>query len=62
MICLLAAQSAALHGLGPVGAVSIVAALLAQITLLPALLLVAGRAEHYVRRVEWFDLSTEPEY
>jgi putative drug exporter of the RND superfamily len=43
MLCLLAAQSASLHGLGPVGAVSIVCALAAQITLLPALLLVCGR-------------------
>lgn len=43
MLCLLAAQSASLHGLGPVGAVSIVAALLAQATFLPALLLVVGR-------------------
>ena len=49
MICLLAAQSASLHGLGPVGAVSIAAALLAQITLLPALLLVAGRAVFWPR-------------
>jgi RND superfamily putative drug exporter len=49
MICLLAAQSAALHGLGPVGAVSIVAALLAQVTLLPALLLIAGRAAFWPR-------------
>jgi RND superfamily putative drug exporter len=49
MICLLAAQSAALHGLGPVGAVSIVTALLAQTTLLPALLLVAGRAAFWPR-------------
>ena len=44
MICLLAAQSASLHGLGPVGAVGIVSALLAQTTFLPALLLVPGRA------------------
>jgi len=44
MVCLLAAQSASLHGLGPVGAFSIVAALLAQTTFLPALLLVLGRA------------------
>jgi RND superfamily putative drug exporter len=43
MLCLLAAQSAALHGLGPVGAVGIVTALLVQTTLLPALLLVGGR-------------------
>jgi putative drug exporter of the RND superfamily len=43
MLCLLAAQSASLHGLGPVGAVSIIAALLAQTTFLPGLLLVFGR-------------------
>ncbi len=43
MVCLLAARSASLHGLGPVGAVSIVCALIAQLTLLPALLLVFGR-------------------
>jgi RND superfamily putative drug exporter len=49
MVCLLAAQSASLHGLGPVGAVSIVAALLAQITFLPALLLVFGRAAFWPR-------------
>ncbi len=49
MLCLLAAQSASLHGLGPVGAVSIVAALLAQVTLLPALLLIAGRAAFWPR-------------
>ena len=49
MVCLLAAQSASLHGLGPVGAVSIVAALLAQITFLPALLLVVGRAAFWPR-------------
>jgi putative drug exporter of the RND superfamily len=44
MLCLLTADSASLHGLGPVGAVGIVAALLAQATFLPALLLVTGRA------------------
>jgi putative drug exporter of the RND superfamily len=49
MLCLLAADSAALHGLGPVGAVGIVAALLAQATFLPALLLVAGRAAFWPR-------------
>ncbi len=43
MLCLLAAESASLHGLGPVGAISIVAALLAQTSFLPALLLVLGR-------------------
>ncbi|GIH14366.1 MMPL family transporter [Rugosimonospora africana] len=43
MLCLLAAQSAALRGLGPVAAVSVVSALLAQVTLLPAVLLVVGR-------------------
>jgi len=49
MVCLLAAQSASLHGLGPVGAVSIVAALIAQVTFLPALLLVVGRAAFWPR-------------
>ncbi|WP_194897515.1 MMPL family transporter [Catenulispora pinisilvae] len=43
MLCLLAARSSALHGLGPVAAVAIGAVLLAQLTLLPALLLVVGR-------------------
>jgi putative drug exporter of the RND superfamily len=49
MICLLAAQSASLHGLGPVGAVSIGSALLAQTTFLPALLLVVGPAAFWPR-------------
>jgi RND superfamily putative drug exporter len=49
MLCLLAADSASLHGLGPVGAVGIVSALLAQATFLPALLLVTGRAAFWPR-------------
>ena len=49
MLCLLTADSAALHGLGPVGAVGIVAALLAQATFLPALLLAVGRAAFWPR-------------
>jgi len=49
MLCLLTADSAALHGLGPVGAVGIAAALLAQATFLPALLLVAGRKAFWPR-------------
>ena len=49
MLCLLAAVSASLHGLGPVGAVAIVAALLAQTTFLPALLLVVGRRAFWPR-------------
>ena len=52
LICLLAANSAALRGLGPVGAVGIVAALLAQTTFLPALLLVVGRAAFWPRSPE----------
>ncbi|WP_202238178.1 MMPL family transporter [Actinacidiphila reveromycinica] len=43
MLCLLAAQSAALRGLGPVAAVAIAAVLVGQVTLLPALLLLVGR-------------------
>jgi putative drug exporter of the RND superfamily len=49
MLCLLTAQSASLHGLGPIGAVGIAAALLAQVTFLPALLLVAGRRAFWPR-------------
>ena len=49
MLCLLTADSASLHGLGPVGAVGIVAALLAQATFLPALLLVVGRVAFWPR-------------
>jgi putative drug exporter of the RND superfamily len=49
MICLLVARSASLHGLGPVGAVGIVSALLAQTTFLPALLLVLGPAAFWPR-------------
>jgi putative drug exporter of the RND superfamily len=49
MLCLLTADSASLHGLGPIGAVSIVAALIAQTTFLPALLLVLGRAAFWPR-------------
>jgi putative drug exporter of the RND superfamily len=49
MLCLLTADSASLHGLGPVGAVGIIAALLAQGTFLPALLLVTGRAAFWPR-------------
>jgi RND superfamily putative drug exporter len=49
MLCLLIADSASLHGLGPVGAAGIVAALLAQATFLPALLLVAGRRAFWPR-------------
>ncbi len=49
MICLLTADSASLHGLGPVGAIGIVSALLAQITFLPALLLVVGRPAFWPR-------------
>ena len=49
MLCLLAAESASLHGLGPVGAVAVVASLLAQATFLPALLLVCGKRAFWPR-------------
>jgi RND superfamily putative drug exporter len=49
MLCLLTADSASLHGLGPVGAVGIVAALVAQVTFLPALLLAVGPAAFWPR-------------
>jgi putative drug exporter of the RND superfamily len=43
MLCLLVAQSADISGLGPVAAIGIALGLLAMITLLPALLVIAGR-------------------
>jgi len=49
MLCLLAAKSGSLHGLGPIGAVAIVSAFLAETTFLPALLLILGRAAFWPR-------------
>lgn len=49
MLCLLAAQSASLHGLGPIGALAVAAALLAETTFLPALLLILGRRAFWPR-------------
>lgn len=49
MLCLLAAGSASLHGLGPIAAAGIASALLAETTLLPALLLVVGRRAFWPR-------------
>ena len=43
MLCLLAAESNDISGLGPVAAIGIAVGLLAMITLLPALLVVFGR-------------------
>jgi putative drug exporter of the RND superfamily len=49
MLCLLAADSGSLHGLGPIGAVAIISAFLAETTFLPALLLILGRAAFWPR-------------
>lgn len=43
LLCLLASDLPTNRGLGPVGAIAIVAALLAMLTLLPAVLVIAGR-------------------
>jgi RND superfamily putative drug exporter len=43
LLCLLAADQPATHGLGPVGAVAVVATLFAMTTLLPAVLVLFGR-------------------
>jgi putative drug exporter of the RND superfamily len=43
MICLLAADSADISGLGPVAAIGIAVGLIAMVTLLPALLVIFGR-------------------
>jgi putative drug exporter of the RND superfamily len=50
MLCLLAADSADISGLGPVAAIGIGVGLLAMITLLPALLVIFGRWMFWPRR------------
>ncbi|MFC6706730.1 MMPL family transporter [Flexivirga alba] len=50
MLCLLAAQMNSTKGLGPVAALGIVFALLAMLTLLPALLVTVGRWVFWPRR------------
>jgi len=53
MLCLLAAESNDISGLGPVAAIGIVVGLIAMITLLPALLVVFGR---------WIFWPVRPDY
>jgi RND superfamily putative drug exporter len=43
LLCLLAAETNSTRGLGPVAAIGVVVALVAMLTLLPALLVIAGR-------------------
>lgn len=57
LACLLAAHSLALNGLGPVGAVAVAGALLAQTTFLPALLLLLGRRLFWPRRAGMTDAA-----
>ncbi len=59
MLCLLAAQSASLHGLGPVGAIAVLAALAAQVSFLPALLIIAGRFAFWRRPPRVGDTTPE---
>jgi RND superfamily putative drug exporter len=49
MLCLLAAGSGAVRGLGPIGVIGILAALIAEATFYPALLLLLGRAAFWPR-------------
>ncbi|GAB1639972.1 MMPL family transporter [Krasilnikovia sp. MM14-A1259] len=49
MVCLLAAGSGAVRGLGPIGVIGVVAALVAEVTFYPALLLLLGRAAFWPR-------------
>lgn len=49
MLCLLASESGSTRGLGPIGAVAVASALLAETTFLPALLLICGRAAFWPR-------------
>jgi len=50
MTCLLAASSASMRGLGPIGVVAVAGALVAETTFLPALLLIVGRNAFWPRR------------
>jgi RND superfamily putative drug exporter len=47
LLCLLLSDLTSLQGLGPVGAIGVVAAMLAVLTLLPAALLLLGRAAYW---------------
>ena len=53
MLCLLAADSADISGLGPVAAIGVAIALFAMITLLPALLVIFGRWVFWPARPEF---------
>lgn len=53
LLCLLAAQLNSERGLGPIGAIGIASALLAELTLLPALLVVFGRRLFWPARVAY---------
>jgi len=50
MLVLLVAESGSIHALGPVSAIGVVCVLLAGLTLLPALLTIAGRRGFWPRR------------
>src|SRR4051812_15081225 len=58
MLCLLFAEMNSTKGLGPVAAIGVVIALLSMITLLPALLVIAGRWVFWPKRPRYG--STEP--
>ena len=51
LLCLLFSQLESNRGLGPVGAIGIAFAMLAALTLLPALLFLCGRAAYWPRRL-----------
>jgi RND superfamily putative drug exporter len=59
LLCLLLSDLASNKALGPVAAVGIVFAVLAALTFLPAMLLLAGRAAFWPRHVDYGSLHTE---
>jgi RND superfamily putative drug exporter len=60
LLCLLLSDLNSNKALGPVAAIGIAFSLLAALTLLPALLLVAGRTAFWPRRPRWLSSDAEP--
>lgn len=60
LLCLLLSDLNSNKALGPVAAIGIAFALLAALTLLPALMLVAGRTAFWPRRPRWSSSEAEP--
>jgi RND superfamily putative drug exporter len=62
LLCLLLSDLNSNKALGPVAAIGIAFSLLAALTLLPALLLVAGRTAFWPRRPRWLSSEAQPRW